>query len=56
MLDASNNRLTSLPPALASLTGLARLVVPHNRLHALPPQLTALVNLKARPAEPVRAP
>ncbi|KAK9846651.1 hypothetical protein WJX81_008424 [Elliptochloris bilobata] len=46
VLDASNNRLAALPPALASLTGLARLILPHNALRALPPQLTALSNLK----------
>lgn len=52
VLDASNNRLASLPPALASLPSLARLVVPHNRLQALLPQLAALTNLKACPEMP----
>ena len=45
-LDATNNRLTSLPPYLSSLTSLQRLIVASNQLTALPRDISVLTNLK----------
>ena len=45
-LDATNNRLTSLPTYLSSLTSLQRLIVASNQLTALPNDISALKSLK----------
>ena len=45
-LDATNNRLTSLPAYLSSLTSLQRLIVASNQLAALPRDISALTSLK----------
>ncbi len=50
ILDATNNRLASLPPSLGSLPSLQRLIVASNQLTALPREISALTNLKARRA------
>ena len=46
-LDASNNRIAALPPAVASLVGLQRLTLACNELRDVPPELGACVTLRA---------
>ena len=45
-LDATNNRLTALPPSIGSLKNLQRLILATNQLSALPMQISSLVILK----------
>lgn len=54
ILDATNNRLTSIPSSIGSLISLQRLILAQNQLMSLPREITALTNLKARPLPCVR--
>ena len=45
-LDATNNRLTDLPPLISTLSNLQRLILATNQLSALPVQISALTSLK----------
>lgn len=45
-LDATNNRLTDLPPSISTLSNLQRLILATNQLSALPVQISALTSLK----------
>ena len=49
ILDATNNRLTSIPSFIGSLVSLQRLILASNQLTSLPREISALTNLKACP-------
>jgi Leucine-rich repeat (LRR) protein len=49
ILDATNNRITSLPPSLAALGNLQRLILASNQIFSLPAAITALTTLRVLP-------